>query len=294
MDENEVQAVPEVSGDLNDVDVSDIDFNVSETDVESFGETEGEPKTEEAEADQPEQKSEEADKEDTKSEDATKATDQFTLKHLDEVKTVSKDEVVALAQKGMDYDRLKTKSEERYATLDGEHKQALAALDVFAKIAQKSNYKDVAELADATLAQMMVDNGEFSTAETALKQIRLDRREKELAEKEKQLNSAGDTKAKVDADAKAFIDKYPKVDLGTIPQEVWDRVNKGESLVTAYSEYTVDKTQKDAAAEIERLKTELEATKKNADNKSRSTGSVTSAGKDAIKDPWLADLEART
>lgn len=36
-------------------------------------------------------------------------TDRFELKHLDEVRTVSRDEVIALAQKGLDYDRIRAK-----------------------------------------------------------------------------------------------------------------------------------------------------------------------------------------
>ena len=34
---------------------------------------------------------------------------EFTLKHLDETKTVGRDEVISLAQRGLDYDRVKEK-----------------------------------------------------------------------------------------------------------------------------------------------------------------------------------------
>ena len=36
-------------------------------------------------------------------------TDLFTLKHLDERRTVNREEVIALAQKGLDYDRIRAK-----------------------------------------------------------------------------------------------------------------------------------------------------------------------------------------
>lgn len=56
---------------------------------------------------------ENADRQDAAAEDtapeAEAETDRFTLKHLDEVRTVSRDEVIALAQKGLDYDRIRAK-----------------------------------------------------------------------------------------------------------------------------------------------------------------------------------------
>ena len=42
----------------------------------------------------------------------------FTLKYMDEVKTVTKDEAVVLAQKGMDYDRVKQKQTDAQTALD--------------------------------------------------------------------------------------------------------------------------------------------------------------------------------
>lgn len=56
---------------------------------------------------------ENADRQDAAAEDTAPEeeaeTDLFTLKHLDEVRTVSRDEVIALAQKGLDYDRIRAK-----------------------------------------------------------------------------------------------------------------------------------------------------------------------------------------
>lgn len=66
-----------------DIDVAEILDDVDMTDEEPFTN---------AEADQP-----------------GDVGESFTLKHLDEVKNVSRDEVVTLAQKGLDYDRIRTK-----------------------------------------------------------------------------------------------------------------------------------------------------------------------------------------
>lgn len=293
MEDFETQGTPEVSADLNDIDVSDIDFGeLEESPAEEETETTEETAPETDTADQQEQPEGEADKEKAEGEDKPKETDQFTLKHLGEEKTVSRDEVITLAQKGMDYDRLRSKSEERYAALEAEKSASDERIAIFSEIAKQGGFKDVDELVESIQAEQLAVKEGIDTA-AALKQIRLDKRERELAAKEQKLSAEKDTKSKVDADAKAFIEKYPNIDFATIPKEVWDKVNGGDTLVSAYGDYITDKAQKELAAENERLKAELEATKKNADNKARSTGSATTAGKDPVKDPWLADLMGR-
>lgn len=278
-------ATNEVSADLNDIDMSDIDFGATDN-AETEPDVEATPETDPA--DQQEPVEGEGDTGETEKEE----TDQFTLKHLDEVKTVSKEEVVTLAQKGMDYDRLKQKSEERYMALESEKKLVESRIAIFDEIAKQGGFSDVGELIDNIQAEQLAQRTGVDT-ETALQQVRLERREKALAEKEKQLTSEKTSRNKVDEDARAFVEKHPNVDFGAIPKEVWDKVNAGESLLSAYDGFMADKEQKELAAENERLKAELEAAKKNADNKSRSTGSATSAGKDSVSDPWLSDLEAR-
>lgn len=282
-------ATNEVSADLNDIDMSDIDFGATDN-AETEPDVEATPETDPA--DQQEPVEGEGDTGETEKEEAPEETDQFTLKHLDEVKTVSKEEVVTLAQKGMDYDRLKQKSEERYMALESEKKLVESRIAIFDEIAKQGGFSDVGELIDNIQAEQLAQRTGVDT-ETALQQVRLERREKALAEKEKQLTSEKTSRNKVDEDARAFVEKHPNVDFGAIPKEVWDKVNAGESLLSAYDGFMADKEQKELAAENERLKAELEAAKKNAENKARSTGSATSAGKDSVSDPWLSDLEAR-
>ena len=98
-------ATNEVSADLNDIDMSDVDFGAPADDAEP---TEGAtPETDPADQHEPEEGGGGTGEAEDKT--AEKETDQFTLKHLDETKTVSREEVVTLAQKGMDYDRLEGK-----------------------------------------------------------------------------------------------------------------------------------------------------------------------------------------
>ena len=283
---DEIIQATEVSADLNDIDVSDLDFGRIDEDAAE------EAAPEDESADQQEATEGEAEAEESKAEEAKEETDQFTLKHLDEVKTVSRDEVVILAQKGMDYDRLKQKSEERYAALEVEKSLADSRVAIFNEMAKSGGYKDVDELIDNIQAEQLSERTGIEKS-AALTQVRLERKEKELAEKERRLTATKDSKNKVEEDARAFVEKHPGIDFKSIPKEVWDRVNAGESLLSAYDEHMMDSQRKELAAENERLKAELEAAKKNADNKARSTGSATSAGKDSISDPWISDLESR-
>lgn len=288
MDERNTQATEGVSTNLNDLDLSGIDFSEGKDGAEPAPAAAPEAEA----ADQQRQAEGEADAEKTEAGEATRGTDQFTLKHLDSVQTVSRDEVVTLAQKGMDYDRLKTKSEERYSVLEAEKKLADLRISIFDEIAKTGGFQDVDDLIETIQAEQLAERDGLDKA-TALAQVRLERRERALSQKERTLDSPEDRKARIDADARAFIEKHPRLDFDAIPKEVWDRVHHGESLVAAYDDFTAAAAQEELAAENQRLKTALEATKKNAENKQRSTGSATSVGKEPVKDPWLADLKAR-
>lgn len=280
--EDVTQATPEVSSDLNDIDVSDLDFGRADEEMPiEETETEGEATPEAEAADQQEQTEGEADAEDAETEEKTDETDQLILKHLGETKVVSRDEAVTLAQKGLDYDRLKSKSEERYTVLE-------ERIAIFDEIAKQSGFENVDELADYVMAETIAKRDGMSK-EAALKQVQLEKRERQVEQREQKVKS----KSKIDSDAREFLAKYPKIDFDTIPPEVWDKVNAGDSLVSAYGEYTAETARQELAAENEKLKLELEAAKKNSENKQRSTGSATSAGKDSVKDPWLNDLVSR-
>ena len=56
---------------------------------------------------------------DTEPEKMREADQSFTLKHLGQVRSVSRDEVIALAQKGLDYDRQRQKNEELLSKKQG-------------------------------------------------------------------------------------------------------------------------------------------------------------------------------
>lgn len=78
-------------------------------------------------------------------------TDRFQLKHLDEVKTVNRDEVIVLAQKGMDYDRIRGKYDE-LITENGDIKTKLTAAEE-----QLSHFKSIADAGGMSLDELIVN-----------------------------------------------------------------------------------------------------------------------------------------
>lgn len=228
------------------------------------------------------------------SNDDSAETDQFQLKHFDEVKTVNRDEVIVLAQKGMDYDRIRGKFDELTAE-NGSLKQKLEGYEHANE--QLGHFKSIAEAGGMSLDELIVTtlasqraakNGTSLDAEIPNVKLELERKafEKEKSTWEKGKGAEADLQAKINADLEQFAAEFPDAvkDIAkNVPQEVWDAVNAGNTTLTAeYRKYDA----KLKAAEIESLKSQLEAAKQNEKNKNRSTGSQGSGGTPPIGDLW--------
>lgn len=294
MDELETLATEATAADSDnwdDIDLSNVDITADDKDEEIGAEQPNaeEPAPETDEADQQTQTDGDiADKEETETEQ-TKETDQFTLKHLDEVKTVSRDEVIALAQKGMDYDRAKQKAEERYTALEAEKVKADDILSEYDTFAKESGFESANEMLDDIRAEILAKEKGYPK-EIALEKIQLDRQKKEIAAKEAKQNAEKNSadeavklaEEKRQKDFRDFVTEYPKVNPKDIPEEVWDKVRKGDSLVLAYTKF-----------ENAELKAKQAAEAKAKENAARSTGSRASVGKpnslDEFDKLWYSD-----
>ena len=210
---------------------------------------------------------------------ASESNQTFTLKHLDEVRTVGKDEAVALAQKGMDYDRLREKLDT--AT------ERLSYLDDMAKAQGMSVDDFIDNIRAAALA-----GKEKLDMSVAMGRVKNDRETKRLEAERKKLESSrtattdeAAAKAKRDADIQAFVKEFPEAakDVKSVPKEVWDAVHGGETLVNAYRAYEAKRLR----AEVERLKAEAAKREQKEKNKAAATGSMSTKGGDKPKDKWL-------
>ena len=230
------------------------------------------------EAKEPQDKAAETEAEPEKAE---AETDQFELKHLDETKTVSRDEVITLAQKGMDYDRIRTKYDELKA---GEAQRN--AHEAFLKELAESAGQSVDDMIDTARARILASKAEAEgktlSVEDALAQIKQEKEKQAAEEKPDQPEKPSAEENKEAERQQSFLrfsKEFPEVKAEEIPAEVWKDFAEGKGdLADLY-----------ARQENKRLKAELAAMKQNEENRKKSTGSRATAGsakKSAFDDAW--------
>lgn len=255
--------------DWSDIVLDEGDELNDETNTGDQTDTEDAAQNDDAGADQPD------DSNDEQQETEGDKPEEFTLKHLSETKTVNRDEVISLAQRGLDYDRVKEK-----LTAANEQLDALKGADeklAFFKELADSQGKTLDQFIEATAAAVLSQNKNIPF-DDALKEIQFEFEKKRFAKektdwekKQSDRQSADDSR---NADIDAFMRQYPEAakDPQSIPKEVWEDVEKNGSLVAAYGRY-MDK-QKDA--KIAELTRQLEQQKQQNANRKRSTGSQSS------------------
>lgn len=281
---NEVVEEAAPAEEVFDDGISESDFDAMWADDDSNDEVFAEQATEE-EADQPTQEPEQTEEtEPTEAEQPSEPdTDQYLeLKHFDEVKKVTKDEAKVLAQKGMDYDRIRGKLDEANAV-----NAKLQKYESFLKELQ-GDFATIDDLMNDTRARVLSDKEGISYEDAVAKVKAANQQaEQKAQEQAKPQITKEDILEQMRQDSiTAFISKYPTVKADTIPKEVWDDMQITNNLVASYERYT--QTQ----AQIQKLKSENETLKKNAENKARSTGSMKSAGKpqkDELDALWYED-----
>lgn len=207
----------------------------------------------------------------------------WTLRHLGEEKAVNEQEMTALAQKGLDYDRVREK-----------YDAAKPVMEMFTQMAKQSGMT-VEEYVSFVRTEAKKSAG--MNDDEAKRAVDLEDREsavlaKEAEEAEKQTaaqqaaQAESSAEERRNADIAEFQKTFPDAakDVGSIPQEVWDAVKQGQRLAVAYALWR----EKQALAETERVKQESAAKEQNAKNAGRSTGSMKTAGAESkASDPFL-------
>jgi len=196
----------------------------------------------------------------------------FTLKHLGETKDYSKDEIIPLAQKGLDYDRIRTERDTlkaEQATLK-EHEEFL---------------KELAELAGTSVDDLMLD--------TKARLIVQDEKKKgrDISFENARYRVQSDMKAKKAAPVKTaiqesfarFAELYPDVKAEDIPKEVWTAFGDGKrDLSIVYTEYLSNSELKKTQEKLRQLEEKVKTAEQNQKNRQRSTGSRRSNGSPQI------------
>ena len=283
----ETDSTSAMEDDWDDIDLSDVvDTDTEEAEAEQE-ETPVETETEPSEADQQtEEKGEEQQEETPAAEEPAEQT--FDLKFLGETKTVSKDEVITLAQKGLNYDKILGERD-----VAKQEVSRLQEYEAFLKELAGPGGMSIEDLMDSTRAEVLAKKEGIDTA-SALRQIKLDRREKAIEAKKSQEEAEKRQAEEADRErSKQFLqfhNAYPDVDPKEIPKEVWDMFKDGVSLLTAYSTYENKKLRE----EVKSWKDKAETAEQNYKNQQRSTGSQSTAGvgtttkKDPIDLDWYS------
>ena len=250
-----------------------VDEDWGEISLDDLFTAEAEPEAEETTGEGTEEKADpEANQqtggEDEESHDDADTAESFVLKHLGTEQTVGRDEVIALAQKGLDYSRIRDKLQ----TSETEKSEIAEKLSYFEKLAD-SQGKTLDQFIEATAAALRADEKKIPY-EDALREVQFEFEKSKFAkEKTNWEKSRSDTETEENtrqADIDAFMAKYPEAAAkpDSIPKEVWAEAEK-TSLTEAYGNYMAK--QKDA--EIASLRKQLEQEKQYRKNKESSTGS---------------------
>jgi len=218
----------------------------------------------------------------------TKAGDQrFKLTYHGEERDVDSEEIVKLAQKGLDYDKQRADHDTFAAAVD-----ALGGIDTLTdykafleELAANSNVT-VQEVIDSARAANLSKKDGISI-QAARQQIELNKREKALSVKElaaqKEASEKADRQAKIDAEFSAFAKEYPDIEGKDIPREVWDEFGKTGKLTDAYRKHELSALKR----EIAELRKKAETAEKNSENRQKAAPSAVTAGqKSGNLDPF--------
>lgn len=276
MEDNLVMTEAEVEDSWDDIDLSDLADEGNAAEEDTAEEVEESESTEETEASQ-------------QTETEVRSEDSFTLKYMGEEKSVTREEIVPLAEKGMNYDKVKGQLEaarndlKEFEQVKADLSKRNEQLQYLEELAKEQNMS-LDELIENTQVQVM-HRKTGKDMEVCRGIVANERRARELQAQQDKTAEAADTKAKRDADIAEFMKAYPELasDPKNVPEEVWEAVNKGESLLNAYRAYEV----KALRAELEQQKAAAAEEKRKQENKSRSTGSQKTKGTKTV-DPFDA------
>lgn len=207
----------------------------------------------------------------------------WNLRYMDDVRQVGESDMVALAQKGLDYDRIRTRYDESKPVMElfgGFAQQAgMTIPEYVAHIRTQAKQAQGLSEPEARREVALEDREAVVAAAEAQRQALASAQQSEAAARQRE-------DARRMADIQRFQEKFPDAarDPKSIPQEVWEKVRSGVSLVESYQDYLL------AQAETARAEAEQRAaaSAQNQTNAVRTTGSMRSAGENLpSRDPFL-------
>ena len=203
----------------------------------------------------------------------------FTLRVNKEDKTVSRAEVISLAQKGYDYDRVKGQLTESRQTIQQLQKQVdkSSALMESLEMVSKDTGTPVEELIEQLHISLRMKKGESEAeARANIRALKAETQISAMKEKAAQQTApVEDSMARAEREVAEFKKRFPGVELTEdLCKQLSKDFNADTSIADAYQKLLNE--QKDA--QIAELKRQIEAEKQNKRNRAASPGSQNDSG----------------
>lgn len=196
--------------------------------------------------------------------------EQFSLKVNGNTYQVPREKMTELAQKGMDYDRVRQQRDAAKA-FQQENESTIASLKALAE--SVSPGMTISDLIDRMRVNMLV--AQDVPEAVATERVARENAERMLREKSDAESAEATKKERVNAEIRDFQAKYPGVDVSEREiREMSGDLAAGMSFVEAYQKRQLQ--EKESA--LESLRRQLEAEKKNNQNRASSPGSQSDAG----------------
>lgn len=244
-----------------------------------------------AEPEQAEQETptEEAQAPEKKEEKPVSSTIKVKFNH--EEKEISLEEATSLIQKGMNYDKVHGKTGELEAALKARDEevarrfgqQGLKTWDDLVRGWDTTQQQQQAQMVDQQFKAAVTQKAEEVGADPDLLMDIVNnlvghhpkvRSASQIEQEAGQIKTQAEMQARIKQDAAAFKAAYPDVDHSTIPDEVWQRVDRGIPLVESYKIHE-NNLLKEKITALEQAQKVAKQNKKNAET---SPGSVKGQG----------------
>ena len=192
------------------------------------------------------------------------------VKHLGQEVELSMEQLIANAQKGLDYDHIR---QERDSLRQAPE---IALLDRLARDAGMSRADYVDAVNRRQVEQQIANEVKRGVPEEAARRLHaLEEAERRRTEEE---TARAAQKAR-NQDLLEFVQEYP--DVKEFPPEVLEAISKGQKPLAAYQAY-----------ENKQLKAKLAALQKNQDNKQKTAGSMRGAGTPEEADAFSSGFDS--
>lgn len=204
----------------------------------------------------------------------------FELNYMGNVEKHTREEMIALAQMGMDRNRI---LQQRDAAMQFKTQNEGMVNDL-GRIAQMFGLEPAAML-DQMEENLLRQQGKTDAEAKAI--VRANKTERQLqgyqTQEQRVRQQQEEAQQRQQRDFREFVQRYPGLDPKTIPASVWQDVHKGEPLVQAYGRYEMQQLR----AENQRLQQQINAQKQNTENKQKSLGSMKSGSATPKLDDFL-------